>query len=152
MEHVGVVVDDLEAATAFFEGLGLDVQGQRMAEGDWVDRVVGLDGVRVEVAMLQTPDGHGRLELAKFHSPVAHGGEQHAPVNTPGLRHVAFAVEGIEEVVAGLRAPWACPKRGELSSRGGPRPQATAAGLLVASLAQREPRCCSFSSPLTLKC
>jgi catechol 2,3-dioxygenase-like lactoylglutathione lyase family enzyme len=104
LEHVGIVVEDLAAATAFFEGLGLDVQGQGMAEGTWVDRVVGLDGVRVEVAMLQTRDGHGRLELAKFHAPDARGGDRHVPANTPGLRHVAFAVAGIEELVAGLRA------------------------------------------------
>jgi len=74
-----------------------------VAEGGWVDRVVGLDGVRVEVAMLQTPDGHGRLELAKFHTPPAPVGDPHAPANTPGIRHVAFAVEDIAAVVAGLR-------------------------------------------------
>jgi catechol 2,3-dioxygenase-like lactoylglutathione lyase family enzyme len=69
-----------------------------------VDRVVGLDGVRAEIAMLQTPDGHGRLELTKFHTPSAQGGNRHAPANTPGIRHVAFAVEDIDAVVAGLRA------------------------------------------------
>jgi catechol 2,3-dioxygenase-like lactoylglutathione lyase family enzyme len=104
MEHVGIVVDDLAAATEFFVELGLEVQGQGMVEGRWVDCVVGLDGVRVEIAMLQTPDGHGRLELAKFHRPSAQGGERHAPANTPGLRHVAFAVDDIENVVDDLRA------------------------------------------------
>jgi catechol 2,3-dioxygenase-like lactoylglutathione lyase family enzyme len=70
----------------------------------WVDRVVGLDGVRTEVAMMQTPDGNGRLELVKFHSPSSQGDNRHAPANTPGIRHVAFAVEDIDAVVAGLRA------------------------------------------------
>ncbi len=104
MEHVGIVVEDLAAATEWFVDLGLEAQGTGMAEGRWVDRVVGLDGVRVEVAMLQTPDGHGRLELAKFHAPSAQAGTRQAPANTPGLRHVAFAVVDIEKVVSGLRA------------------------------------------------
>jgi catechol 2,3-dioxygenase-like lactoylglutathione lyase family enzyme len=104
MEHVGIVVDDLAAATEFFVELGLELQGEGVVEGRWVDRVVGLDHVRVEVAMLQTPDGHGRLELAKFHTPSSQHGDPHAPANTPGIRHVAFAVEDIDGVVAGLRA------------------------------------------------
>ena len=104
MEHVGIVVDDLAAATAFFVELGLELQGARPVEGGWVDRVVGLEGVRVEIAMMQTPDGHGRLELAKFHAPSGRGGERHAPANTPGIRHVAFAVDDIDAVVASLRA------------------------------------------------
>ncbi len=69
MEHVGIVVDDLAAATAFFVGLGLRLQGGGPVEGGWVDRVVGLEGVRAEIAMVETPDGHGRLELTKFHAP-----------------------------------------------------------------------------------
>ena len=69
-----------------------------------MDRVVGLEGVRAEIAMLETPDGHGRLELAKFHAPSGRGGDRHAPANTPGIRHVAFAVDDINAVVAGLRA------------------------------------------------
>jgi catechol 2,3-dioxygenase-like lactoylglutathione lyase family enzyme len=69
MEHVGIVVDDLEAATAFFVELGLELQGEGQVEGRWVDRVVGLEGVRAEYAMVEIPDGHGRLELVKFHSP-----------------------------------------------------------------------------------
>lgn len=104
LEHVGIVVDDLAAATEFFLQLGLGLQGQASVEGRWVDRVVGLDGVRAEVAMLQTPDGHGRLELTKYHTPPAQGGDRHAPANTPGIRHVAFAVEDIAAIVAGLRA------------------------------------------------
>jgi catechol 2,3-dioxygenase-like lactoylglutathione lyase family enzyme len=104
MEHVGVVVDDLAAAIEFFVELGLKLQGEGTVEGGWVDRVVGLDSVRAEIAMLQTPDGDGRLELTKFHTPPTRGGNRHAPANTPGMRHVAFAVEDIDIVVAGLRA------------------------------------------------
>ncbi len=104
MEHVSVVVDDLAAATEFFVELGLELQGEGKVEGRWVDRIVGLDGVRSEIAMLQTPDGHGRLELVKFHSPPTQGGDSHAPANTPGIRHIAFGVEDIDAAVAGLRA------------------------------------------------
>jgi catechol 2,3-dioxygenase-like lactoylglutathione lyase family enzyme len=104
MEHIGIVVDDLAAATEFFVGLGLELQGERPVEGRWVDRVVGLEGVRADIAMLQTPDGHGRVELTRFHTPSTQGGNRHAPANTPGIRHVAFSVEDIEAVVAGLRA------------------------------------------------
>ena len=104
MEHVGIVVDDLAAATEFFVELGLELRGEGPVEGHWVDRVVGLDGVRAEIAMLQTPHGHGPLELTKFHTPSTQSGDWHAPANTPGIRHVAFAVEDIDAVVAGLRA------------------------------------------------
>ncbi len=104
MDHVGIVVDDLAAATEFFIELGLELRGEGPVEGRWVDRVVGLDGVRAEIAMLQTPDGHGRVELAKFHSPSSQGGNQHEPANAPGIRHLAFAVEDIDAVIAGLRA------------------------------------------------
>jgi hypothetical protein len=86
MEHVGIVVDDLAAATEFFVELGLELQGERPVEGRWLDRVVGLDGVRAEIAILQTPDGHGPLELTKFHTPPTQGGNRHAPANTPGIR------------------------------------------------------------------
>jgi len=104
LEHVGIVVDDLAAAIEFFIELGLELQSEGPVEGRWVDRVVGLDGVRAEIAILQTPDGHGRVELAKFHAPSTQGGNRHAPANAPGIRHVAFAVEDIDAVVAGLRA------------------------------------------------
>jgi catechol 2,3-dioxygenase-like lactoylglutathione lyase family enzyme len=104
MEHIGIVVDDLAAAVEFFVELGLELQGEGLVEGRWVDRVVGLKGVRADIAMLQTPDGHGRLELTKFHTPVSQGGDKHAPANTPGIRHIAFAVEDIENIVARLRA------------------------------------------------
>jgi catechol 2,3-dioxygenase-like lactoylglutathione lyase family enzyme len=104
MDHVGVVVDDLEAATAFFLELGLELEGEAAVEGRWVDRVVGLDDVRVDIAMVRTPDGHGRLELTKFHTPPATTTEPNAPANTLGLRSIMFAVDDIEDVVARLRA------------------------------------------------
>jgi catechol 2,3-dioxygenase-like lactoylglutathione lyase family enzyme len=104
MDHVGIVVDDLAAAKAFFLELGLELQGQASLEGDSVDRVVGLEGVRSEVAMLETPDGHGRLELSKFHAPSGRGGDRHAPANTPGIRHVTFEVDEVDAAVASVRA------------------------------------------------
>ena len=104
MEHVGIVVDDLASATAFFVELGLELQGEGSVEGGWVDRVVGLEGVRAEIVMLETADGHGRIELAKFHAPSGRGGDRHAPANTPGIRHVAFAIDDIDAIVASLRA------------------------------------------------
>jgi catechol 2,3-dioxygenase-like lactoylglutathione lyase family enzyme len=105
MDHVGIVVNDLADAVAFFAQLGLELQGEATVEGDWVDRIVGLEGVRAQIAMLQTPDGHGRLELTKFHTPAADGGGyQYAPANATGIRHVAFAVEDIDAVLARLRA------------------------------------------------
>jgi len=104
MEHVGIVFDDLAAAKAFFVELGLDLQGEGSVEGGWVDRVVGLEGVRVDFAMLETPDGGGRLELVKFHAPPGPDGDRHAPANTPGMRHLAFRVDDIDDVVARLQA------------------------------------------------
>ena len=104
MEHVGIVVADLAAATEFFVELGLVLQGEGTVEGDWVDHIVGLDGVRADIAMMQTPDGSGRLELTKFHSPSIQGDSRRSPANTPGIRHIAFAVEEIDAVVARLRA------------------------------------------------
>src|SRR6266513_5264072 len=88
MDNVAIVVDDLKAATAFFVELGLELQGEATVEGRWVDRIVGLDGVRSDIAMLRTPDGHGRLELTKFHRPPAIAREPNAPVNTLGYLRV----------------------------------------------------------------
>jgi len=105
MDHVGVVVDDLKAAIAFFVELGMEVEGEARIEGPWVDRVNGLDGVRVDIAMMRTPDGQGRLELTKFHAPTAASAEpENAPGNTLGLRSIMFAVDDIDATVAGLRA------------------------------------------------
>ena len=104
MEHVGIVVDDLAAATAFFLELGLKLEGQGPVEGSWVDRVVGLEGVRAQIATMETPDGHGRLELTKFHTPSGPGSHRHEPANTQGIRHVAFAVDDLDAVVASMRA------------------------------------------------
>lgn len=105
MDHVGVVVGDLEAAIAFFVELGMELENRMPVEGRWVDRVVGLDDVRVEIAMVRTPDGHGKLELTKFHSPAVINAEpENAPPNTLGLRRIMFAVDDIEDTVARLRA------------------------------------------------
>jgi catechol 2,3-dioxygenase-like lactoylglutathione lyase family enzyme len=105
MDHVSVVVDDLDAARAFFAELGMEPEGEATIEGPWVDRVNGLDGVRVEVAMMRTPDGHGRLELTKFLTPTAVSPEPaNALANTLGLRSIMFAVDDIDAAVAGLRA------------------------------------------------
>jgi catechol 2,3-dioxygenase-like lactoylglutathione lyase family enzyme len=104
MDHLGIVVDDLAAATAFFVELGLKVVGEAPVEGDFVDRVVGLEGVRSEIAMLETADGHARIELSKFHAPPGPAGDRRAPSNTPGIRHVAFEVDDIDAAVAGLRS------------------------------------------------
>ena len=104
MDHVGIVVGDLAAATEFFVEVGLEPQVEASVEGDWVDRVVGLEGVRSDIAMLQTPDGHSRVELVQFHSPPSPAGDGPAPANAPGLRHITFAVEDVDDVVARLRA------------------------------------------------
>jgi catechol 2,3-dioxygenase-like lactoylglutathione lyase family enzyme len=105
MDHVSVVVDDLDAAKAFFVELGMELEGEVPVEGRWVDRINGLDNVRVHIAMMRTPDGHGRLELTKFHRPMAVSPEpEDAPANTLGLRSVMFAVDDIEDVIARLRA------------------------------------------------
>src|SRR5437763_14089932 len=106
MDHVGVVVDDLEAAIAFFVELGMDLEGEAPVEGRWVDRVVGLDGVRVDIAMMRTTDGHGRLELTKFHRPTAASAEpKNATANTRGIRCIMYAVGGIEDVLCRRLVP-----------------------------------------------
>ena len=104
MDNVGIVVDDLKAATAFFVRLGLELEGEATVEGRSVDRIVGLDGVRSDIAMMRTPDGHSRLELTKFHTPPATTAEPNAPVNTLGIRRIMFAVDDIEVVLARLQA------------------------------------------------
>ena len=104
MDHVSVVVDDLEAAIAFFAELGMELEGRAPLEGPSVDRLNGLDGVRVDIAMMRTPDGHGRLELTKFHTPTAVSAEPENAPNTLGLRSIMFTVDDIDATVAGLRA------------------------------------------------
>ncbi|PVZ10145.1 VOC family protein [Actinomycetospora cinnamomea] len=105
MDHVGVVVDDLEGALAFFVDLGMEKVGEvTPAEGRWVDQVVGLDDVRVEIVFVQTPDGHGRLELTRFLHPTATTAEPDAPAHTIGLRRLMFAVDDIDATVDRLRA------------------------------------------------
>jgi catechol 2,3-dioxygenase-like lactoylglutathione lyase family enzyme len=104
MDNVLINVDDLEAATAFFVELGMELEGKATVEGDWAGRVVGLENVRADIVMMRTPDGHGRVELSKFHTPPAISSEpQNAPANTLGIRRIMFAVEGIDDVVARLR-------------------------------------------------
>ena len=104
MDNILFVVDDLEAAIAFFVELGLKLEGETTVEGEWVDRTVGLDGVRSDIAMMRTPDGHGRVELDKFHTPPAIRAEpMNAPVNTLGIRRIMFAVDDIEDVLARLQ-------------------------------------------------
>jgi catechol 2,3-dioxygenase-like lactoylglutathione lyase family enzyme len=118
MDHVGVVVDDLAAATAFFVELGLRLQGDWVAEDGAVDRIVGLEGVRAGCAMLETPDGHGKVELVKFHAPPSPGGDRHAPSNSPGLRHITFEVDDLDAVLASLR-PHGAELVGGVESYGG---------------------------------
>jgi catechol 2,3-dioxygenase-like lactoylglutathione lyase family enzyme len=104
MDNVLIVVDDLEAAKAFFAELGMELEGEATNEGPWVDQVIGLDNVRCDLAMMRTPDGHGGIELAKFHTPPAVRFEpEDAPANALGIRRIMFAVEDIDEVVARLR-------------------------------------------------
>jgi len=104
MDHVGINVDDLAAATAFFAELGLELQGETTVEGSLVDRLVGLEGVRSDIAMMQTPDGNARVELSKFHSPPSPSGDRQPPMNAPGIRHLTFAVDDVDAVLDGLRA------------------------------------------------
>src|SRR5947208_16641799 len=103
MDNILIVVDDLKAAIAFFAELGLELEGETTVEGPSVDRVVGLDGVRSDIAMMRTPDGHGRLELDKFNTPPARNSDPNAPVNTLGIRRIMFAVDDIEDVLARLQ-------------------------------------------------
>jgi catechol 2,3-dioxygenase-like lactoylglutathione lyase family enzyme len=104
MDHVGIVVDDLAGAVAFFVELGLELEGEAELEGDLVDRVTGLEGVRSQIAMLRTPDGGTRIELSKFLSPPAADGSQWLPANARGIRHVTFAVTDLDSVLARLQA------------------------------------------------
>jgi catechol 2,3-dioxygenase-like lactoylglutathione lyase family enzyme len=103
MDNVLIVVEDLDVVISFFVELGMELEGRGPAEGRWVERVIGIDHVRQDVAMLRTPDGHGKVELAMFHTPKAVGGApKDAPTNTLGIRRIMFAVDDIDDVVARL--------------------------------------------------
>ncbi|HEY0806648.1 MAG TPA: VOC family protein [Pseudonocardiaceae bacterium] len=102
MDHAGVVVEDLAAAVAFFVELGMELEGEATVEGDWVDQLLGLDGVRADLAVVRTPDGHGRVELSTFHTPAA-GVAPRAPVNTPGIPRLTFVVDAVDDVLDRLR-------------------------------------------------
>jgi catechol 2,3-dioxygenase-like lactoylglutathione lyase family enzyme len=105
MDNVLIVVDDLDAAIAFFEALGLELEGRMTVEGPWVDRTIGIDNASSDIATLKTPDGHGRIELDKFHRPAAITPDPHpAPVNTLGLRRIMFAVDDIDAALARLQS------------------------------------------------
>jgi catechol 2,3-dioxygenase-like lactoylglutathione lyase family enzyme len=103
MDHAGLTVADMDAAIAFFTALGMEHAGGTSVEGEDVDRIVGLDGVRSDVVMLQTPDGHGRIELSSFAAPPAEPGPGRAPINMMGLRHVCFQVDDVDAAVATAR-------------------------------------------------
>src|SRR5262245_17422560 len=104
MDNVLLVVDDLEAVKAFFAALGLELEGETTVEGESVDRLIALDGVRATIVSMRTPDGHGRIELDKFHTPAAvRAGPEDAPVNALGFRRVMFEVDDIERVLSRLR-------------------------------------------------
>jgi catechol 2,3-dioxygenase-like lactoylglutathione lyase family enzyme len=105
MDNVLIVVDDLEAVKAFFVELGMELEGETSVEGPSVDSLIGLKGVRATLTLMRTPDGHGRIELDKFHTPNAiRFGPVDAPVNTLGIRRIMFAVDDIDDIVARLRA------------------------------------------------
>ena len=103
MDNVGIVVEDLDAAIAFFSELGLALEGRMRVDGDWAGRVTGLRGQRVEIAMLRTPDGHGRLELSRFDAPAIAEDHRTAPVNALGYLRVMFAVDDLDGTLARLR-------------------------------------------------
>ncbi|WP_062239047.1 VOC family protein [Fictibacillus sp. FJAT-27399] len=103
IDHVGIIVEDLAAAKAFFVELGLNVLGEAEVEGKWVEQIIGLTDVRETVAMLGTSDGEATLELVKFHTPLDEKGIQPSYANTLGIQHIAFAVEDIEAIVAKLK-------------------------------------------------
>ena len=102
LDNVGIVVEDLDAAVDFFTELGLSLEGRMPIEGDWAGRVTGLRGQRVEIAMLRTPDGHGRLELSRFDAPAIASDHRAAPVNSLGYLRVMFTVEDLDDTVARL--------------------------------------------------
>jgi len=117
MDHVGVVVEDLAAATAFFVELGLELEGEAAVGGEWADQLLGLDGVRADIAVVRTPDGHTRVELSTFHTPVATSTAPRAPMNTPGIPRLTFAVDAVDDVLDRLR-PHGAELVGEVAQYG----------------------------------
>lgn len=103
MDHAGVVVGDLAAAIAFFIELGLELEGEATVGGEWADKLLGLEGVRADIAMMRTPDGHSRLELSTFHSPEATSNTPRADVNTPGIPRLTFVVDALDDLLDRLR-------------------------------------------------
>jgi catechol 2,3-dioxygenase-like lactoylglutathione lyase family enzyme len=103
MDNVGIVVDDLGATIGFFCELGLELEGRSTVEGEWAGRITGLGDQRVEIAMMRTPDGHGRLELSRFLEPVTVADHRNAPVNSLGYLRVMFAVDDIDDTLGRLR-------------------------------------------------
>jgi catechol 2,3-dioxygenase-like lactoylglutathione lyase family enzyme len=103
LDNIAIVVDDLAAAKAFFTELGMELEGEATLEGSPVDRLIGLDGVRTDIAMMRTPNGPGRIELTKYHTPASPGGERPAPVNALGMHRIMFAVHDIEGVIDRLK-------------------------------------------------
>ena len=103
MDNVGIVVESLDAAISFFAELGLELEGRATIEGDWAERVTGLRPMRVEIAMMRTPDGHSRLEISRFLTPPAVADHRNAPVNALGYLRIMFAVDDIDEMLARLR-------------------------------------------------
>jgi catechol 2,3-dioxygenase-like lactoylglutathione lyase family enzyme len=119
MDNVLIVVEDIEAAKAFFVDLGMELEGETQVEGSAVDATVGLTGVRADITMLRTPDGHGRVELTRFHAPPAvRSGPENAPANTLGIRRIMFAVDGIDDVVDRLRTHHGAQLVGEMAQYG----------------------------------
>lgn len=103
MDNVGIVVEDLDATIAFFAELGLELEGRTTVDGDWAGRVTGLKGMRVQVAMMRTPDGHSRLELSRFLAPAIVADHRNAPVNALGYLRVMFAVADLDDTLRRLR-------------------------------------------------
>jgi catechol 2,3-dioxygenase-like lactoylglutathione lyase family enzyme len=104
MDNVGIVFEDLSAAVDFFLDLGLELEGKTTVEGEWSDRIVGLDGQRVDIAMMRTPDGHSKLELMSYQKPAMIRSEPaNAPANTLGIRRIMFAVDDLKDTIARVR-------------------------------------------------
>ena len=103
MDHVGVVVEDLSAAITFFAELGLELEGEASVDGQFPDDLLGLEGVRADIAVVRTPDGHGRVELSTFHSPAGTSTAPRAPVDTPGIPRLTFVVDDVHDVLDRLR-------------------------------------------------